>query len=408
MAGVEETGGFACSSKAYFGSLGLGLVAGGIAGYWGGQSLGSRVGGEKTEIALGVSAAAIGAIASPLLTSNLHRAYCEPPVDDFNRLLQGLSNNNAPGQKNLKKTPVYFPPDASFPQGFEINLGYYEFGEKYKPQKTLVVFHGFSSHSFHMFPMVQGLADQLQARIIIVDLPGIGNSDGFPDAQTNRNSYDFESRVVPALLKFLKAIAAKNIILSGHSMGAFLAEIVASQSIGTSKEIKGLLLFAPPEHPSDTAPPGAPLALWALVQSQECFAPPIERSLHFLSFTTGLKRLDIFPADFFDQSAEPYTHATTCLARSRYADIIYRMGTEKGWEGSTNQIHARLKNLNIPKQVVFYTQDRIITRERSQKICHDIGATCLEVNSYHQSPVSLATMDRKKTRDIILNFFQRF
>lgn len=110
-----------------------------------------------------------------------------------------------------------------------VNINYIDYSEG---ENTIVLFHGWGQNIDMMKPLGDGI--KKNNRIIIVDLPGFGNS-GEPD--TIWTMYDYAE----CMHEFLKSLKVSNPILIGHSFGGKISLIYASKY-----KVKKLILFGSP------------------------------------------------------------------------------------------------------------------------------------------------------------------
>lgn len=110
-----------------------------------------------------------------------------------------------------------------------VDINYIDYGEG---KKTIVLLHGWGQN----IDMMKPVGDQLQKkyRIVILDLPGFGQTDEPNDVWT---MYDYAA----AVNLFLKELKIKNPILVGHSFGGKISLIYAS-----NYDVEKLVLFGSP------------------------------------------------------------------------------------------------------------------------------------------------------------------
>ena len=109
------------------------------------------------------------------------------------------------------------------------DVNYVDYGEG---ENTLVLLHGWGQN----IEMMKSLGDKLQKqnRIVIVDLPGFGQSTEPDNIWT---MYDYAA----AIKKLLDSLKVENPIMLGHSFGGKISLIYASKY-----KVKKLILFGSP------------------------------------------------------------------------------------------------------------------------------------------------------------------
>ena len=112
----------------------------------------------------------------------------------------------------------------------KININYEDYGNKESP--PLVYLHGWGQNIEMMKPIAEPFKNT--NRIIIIDLPGFGQSDKPNDIWS---VYDY----VEVINKLLNKIKVKNPIMIGHSFGGKLTLLYASQY-----KCKKIILLASP------------------------------------------------------------------------------------------------------------------------------------------------------------------
>ena len=108
----------------------------------------------------------------------------------------------------------------------DVDINYIEYGEG----DDIVLLHGWGQN----IQMMKPVGDKLKGHIIILDLPGYGNSSEPPNVWT---IYDY----VECVHEFLNSIGVKNPIMMGHSFGGKISLAYASKY-----KVKKLVLFASP------------------------------------------------------------------------------------------------------------------------------------------------------------------
>ena len=110
-----------------------------------------------------------------------------------------------------------------------VNINYVDYGEG---ENVIVLLHGWGQN----IEMMKPIGDKLQKnnRIIIVDLPGFGNSS---EPDTIWTMYDYTE----CINKLLKSLKVNNPIMIGHSFGGKISLIYASKY-----KVKKLVLFGSP------------------------------------------------------------------------------------------------------------------------------------------------------------------
>ena len=108
----------------------------------------------------------------------------------------------------------------------DVDINYIEYGEG----DDIVLLHGWGQN----IAMMKPVGDKLRGHIIILDLPGYGESTEPPNVWT---IYDY----VECVHEFLNSIGVKNPIMMGHSFGGKISLAYASKY-----KVKKLVLFASP------------------------------------------------------------------------------------------------------------------------------------------------------------------
>ena len=108
----------------------------------------------------------------------------------------------------------------------DVDINYIEYGEG----ADIVLLHGWGQN----ISMMRPVGDKLKGHIIILDLPGYGESSEPPYVWT---IYDY----VECVHEFLDSIGVKNPIMMGHSFGGKISLVYASKY-----KVKKLVLFASP------------------------------------------------------------------------------------------------------------------------------------------------------------------
>ena len=111
----------------------------------------------------------------------------------------------------------------------DVDINYIDYGEG---ENTIVLLHGWGQN----IAMMQPIGDKLKKnnRIIIVDLPGFGQSE---EPKTIWTMYDY----VECIHTLLDELKVENPILIGHSFGGKISLIYASEY-----KVKKLILFGSP------------------------------------------------------------------------------------------------------------------------------------------------------------------
>jgi pimeloyl-ACP methyl ester carboxylesterase len=99
-------------------------------------------------------------------------------------------------------------------------------------QNPVIILHGWGHSGRMWLPIAQLLPES--SRIYLVDLPGFGHSSL---GESIRGVHDYTNVV----LDFIRKFGLTNVVLIGHSFGAQIAVLVASQSVCINK----LILVAP-------------------------------------------------------------------------------------------------------------------------------------------------------------------
>lgn len=107
-----------------------------------------------------------------------------------------------------------------------VDINYIEYGEG----DDIVLLHGWGQN----IAMMKPVGDKLNGHIIILDLPGYGESTEPPNVWTIYN-------YVECVHEFLNSIGVKNPIMMGHSFGGKISLAYASKY-----KVKKLVLFASP------------------------------------------------------------------------------------------------------------------------------------------------------------------
>ena len=108
----------------------------------------------------------------------------------------------------------------------DVDINYIEYGDG----DDIVLLHGWGQN----IAMMKPVGDKLKGHIIILDLPGYGESTEPPNVWT---IYDY----VECVHEFLNSIGVKNPIMMGHSFGGKISLAYASKY-----KVKKLVLFASP------------------------------------------------------------------------------------------------------------------------------------------------------------------
>ena len=108
----------------------------------------------------------------------------------------------------------------------DVDINYIEYGEG----DDIVLLHGWGQN----IEMMKPVGDKLKCHIIILDVPGYGESTEPPNICT---IYDY----VECVHEFLNSIGVKNPIMMGHSFGGKISLAYASKY-----KVKKLVLFASP------------------------------------------------------------------------------------------------------------------------------------------------------------------
>lgn len=108
----------------------------------------------------------------------------------------------------------------------DVDINYIEYGEG----DDIVLLHGWGQN----IEMMKPVGDKLNGHIIILDLPGYGESS---EPQNVWTIYDY----VECVHEFLNSIGVKNPIMMGHSFGGKISLAYASKY-----KVKKLVLFASP------------------------------------------------------------------------------------------------------------------------------------------------------------------
>ena len=108
----------------------------------------------------------------------------------------------------------------------DVDINYIEYGEG----DDIVLLHGWGQN----IQMMKPVGDKLKGHIIILDLPGYGESS---EPNYVWTIYDY----VECVHEFLKSIGVKNPIMMGHSFGGKISLAYASKY-----KVKKLVLFASP------------------------------------------------------------------------------------------------------------------------------------------------------------------
>ena len=107
-----------------------------------------------------------------------------------------------------------------------VDINYIEYGEGI----DIVLLHGWGQN----IEMMKPVGDKLKGHIIILDLPGYGNSS---EPESVWTVYDY----VECIHEFLNSIGVKNPVMIGHSFGGKISLVYASKY-----KVKKLVLFASP------------------------------------------------------------------------------------------------------------------------------------------------------------------
>ena len=119
--------------------------------------------------------------------------------------------------------------DIMFKHIKNVDINYEDYG---KGENTIVLLHGWGQN----IEMMKPVGDKLQKnnRIIIIDLPGFGNSN---EPDTIWTMYDYAD----AVNELIKSLKIENPILIGHSFGGKISLIYASKY-----KVNKLILFGSP------------------------------------------------------------------------------------------------------------------------------------------------------------------
>ena len=108
----------------------------------------------------------------------------------------------------------------------DVDINYIEYGEG----DDIVLLHGWGQN----IAMMKPVGDKLKGHIIILDLPGYGESS---EPNSVWSIYDY----VDCIHEFLDSIGVKNPIMLGHSFGGKISLVYASKY-----KVRKLVLFASP------------------------------------------------------------------------------------------------------------------------------------------------------------------
>lgn len=108
----------------------------------------------------------------------------------------------------------------------DVDINYIEYGEG----EDIVLLHGWGQN----IGMMKPVGDKLKGHIVILDLPGYGESS---EPKSVWTIYDY----VECVHEFLNSIGVKNPIMMGHSFGGKISLAYASKY-----KVKKLVLFASP------------------------------------------------------------------------------------------------------------------------------------------------------------------
>ncbi|MEO0325451.1 MAG: alpha/beta fold hydrolase, partial [Myxococcota bacterium] len=120
-----------------------------------------------------------------------------------------MSSSSDARQAALTRLESLLPPRQRRTVG-GVELAYHDAGTG----APLVLLHGLGASALSWAPIFRGLA--LDRRVIVVDLPGHGESAPFPDGFTLAGA----GRAVAGLLE---ALGARDAVWVGHSMGGQIA-----------------------------------------------------------------------------------------------------------------------------------------------------------------------------------------
>ena len=170
-----------------------------------------------------------------------------------------VSHESFANRSNRCKAAMSGEPDKRSKSGFidipklkgvDLPIGsriFYRSFEAEPGKPTLVMWHGNASESVQL-SMIAAFAAAEGLGVISLDLPGHGETllanlkDGSVDEST---SYSLPFSVAASSYA-LQKIGAKNLVLFGHSYGALVAAMAASEGGVRSLGVKGLILLDPP------------------------------------------------------------------------------------------------------------------------------------------------------------------
>jgi pimeloyl-ACP methyl ester carboxylesterase len=198
---------------------------------------------------------------------------------------------------------------------------YYSLYEGTNQQKTPVVFiHGAGGSHLYWPAVIRHLAGQ---RVICIDLPGHGRSDG----ASQQSVWGYAQRIA----NFVYELGAYRAIFVGHSLGGCLALALALEH---PDQVAGLGLVATSTH----------IELPAAIMAQAAHAGS------FPLFITEMKKLAFSP----HTDARLVNDAMLRLSETRpsllYNDLIAGMNCD---------IHDRLEGIQVPALIVTGADDQI-------------------------------------------------
>jgi len=122
-----------------------------------------------------------------------------------------------------------------------INLAYFDYQTKYKPDQTLIFIHGGGACSSLGYQyLAEGLSKKYNTRVILFDMRGHGLSEGKRgDAPSKEQIW----QDISDLIKLVKSKGAEHIFLGGHSSGGGLVLNYATWK--KHEEVSGYVFISP-------------------------------------------------------------------------------------------------------------------------------------------------------------------
>tara|TARA_A100001388_G_C28768574_1_gene502351 strand:- start:1206 stop:2486 length:1281 start_codon:yes stop_codon:yes gene_type:complete len=240
-----------------------------------------------------------------------------------------------------------------------------------KSAPTIVIIHGTASSATCLSPIFKYLNKYFN--IYALDLPGFGRSH-----TDNNETLRGEIGVlyyVTLMKEFFKTKKLKNIILVGHSWGAYIS---AYYSIHFKEHVKQLMLIEPPGLLPTFGSYGA---YWAFVFKYKV--------IHLPSYLgkIGLMCAQSFFHLFKYNTYALYSYILNNSKNNWGPDIVGDHITYK-WTGGywNNSIMKKLINIPIPFTVFYGENDLIIPKEQKQLLDKLYPESCVILKNASHSP----------------------